>query len=86
MSDDNQLFPPTDEIKCRVKLTHAIGTMYQRHGRCTGKICGECKHFIVKKYSYRKVYFKCGHYADSASPATDFRKSFPACGLFEEIP
>ena len=57
-------------------------TMQQLHGMTKGKICGDCEHFIVHRYS--KTYFKCELWHQSSSAATDIRKKSEACGLWEE--
>ena len=42
--------------------------------------CGECVHF--RRVRMAKTYFKCA-YRNTASEATDIRKSWPACERFE---
>jgi hypothetical protein len=51
------------------------------YGESEGNICGNCKHFIRKRFS--NVYFKCGKSHVSNSAATDWRSRWNACGLFE---
>ncbi len=42
--------------------------------------CGDCIHFTRNKPTER-TYFKCAAYGDSASEATDWRKTWVGCGL-----
>ena len=45
--------------------------------------CANCKHLIT--YNWRdRNYFKCEVYGDSNSEATDWRKKYIACGLFNK--
>jgi hypothetical protein len=54
--------------------------MHQLYGTNAGHICGECCNFFEHRYD--KKYFKCSVYGDSSSEATDWRKSYVACGHF----
>ena len=58
------------------------GLMRLRFGECPGKKCGECSNLI--ECMYDKKYFKCRHYSLSSSEASDWRKKWPACGLFDK--
>lgn len=61
-------------------------TLYPSHrdlirihgGGPPGRTCGECARLKGRKY------FKCTARGVSASSATDHRKKWRACGLFEE--
>ena len=44
--------------------------------------CEECDHLIHGKYN-GKWYYKCTVYGCSHSEATDWRKSYDACGLVD---
>lgn len=55
-----------------------IEAMYHYFGCGTGH-CADCEHLIRKVYD--RTYYKCEVYGDSNSEATDWRKSWPACGL-----
>lgn len=81
---DKELFVDSEKIQSSVRLTRAIGTMYRRHGRIAGRTCGQCKHLIREECCENRYFYKCKLYALTSSTATDFRKSFPACGKFEE--
>lgn len=60
-----------------------LNPMVPRHGRGPeGMTCGGCLRLIARKYS--STYFKCSLYGDTRSTATDFRKSWPACGQYYE--
>ena len=52
--------------------------MYQYFGIGDGK-CQECRH-LIRKYHNGKTYYKCSVYGDTASEATDWKKSEQACG------
>lgn len=45
-----------------------------------GRVCIECDHLIWGEY-HDKRYYKCTVYGCSHSEATDWRKSYTACGL-----
>ncbi len=54
-----------------------LGLMHREHGVTEGRVCGECDH--LRGYTY----FKCRKYPRSSHAATtDWRKGWPACGLF----
>ena len=57
--------------------------MWKMYGLGPGKkTCGECAHLITKRYG--GDYFKCGLTKMTAGAGTDWRKSWLACGEFEE--
>jgi len=58
-----------------------IRAMRGAYGRVDGRICGECAHLVPKVWT-RKVYSKCMKYGDSRGAGTDWRKKWPACGLW----
>lgn len=59
-----------------------IDAMHHYYGHGCGK-CESCPHFMYKGI-YDNHYFKCRVYGDSASEATDWRKSYDACGLIDK--
>lgn len=67
---------PTQGLK-RIELMH------ERHGVETGRHCGECVHFLVKKWA-GQTYFKCERYGNSNAASTDWRRSWIACGQFKK--
>lgn len=54
--------------------------MYSLHGESPGNICGTCCNLFARDYTKR--YYKCEAYGDSCSTATDWAKSYSACGLW----
>ena len=65
-------------------VARKIDAMYERFGIASG-LCGNCPHF--RTFQYVKTYFKCAAYGITPSEATDWRKSYPACGLItQELP
>jgi hypothetical protein len=67
----------------RAALPPRIRTMHSLYGSTPGKQCRECIHLVTKEYANN--YFKCNLTKDTGGPASDWRKSWPACGKFEEI-
>lgn len=48
-----------------------------------GATCGTCVHLYIMRYhDYR--YFKCDLRGTTHGPGTDMRKSWPACGRYQE--
>lgn len=45
-----------------------------------GRKCSDCEHLLSGEY-HEKHYYKCSVYGCSHSEASDWRKSYPACGL-----
>ena len=58
-----------------------IEAMHYYYGYGVG-FCKDCHHFREKEYG--RTYFKCLVYGDSDSEATDWRKSYIACGLIDK--
>lgn len=44
--------------------------------------CSTCCHFMT--YTANRTFFKCNCYGNTRSSASDWRKSYPACGLWNE--
>ena len=61
-------------------LMRKIVAMHKLFGTSPGT-CSECDHFTVQAWRSR-VYFKCEAYSTSCSEASDWRKYYPACGLY----
>lgn len=57
--------------------------MLTLYGQRRGFTCGKCKHLLSS--GKNEPYFKCSRFGITASAATDWRKKWPACGLFEDI-
>ena len=64
-----------------MKTVRMIDAMYRYYGRGTG-ICGNCPH--LKHKFFDRYYYKCSVYGDSNSEATDWKKSYFACGLIDK--
>lgn len=56
--------------------------MHQVYGHSSGNRCGKCGHF--ERYRQGGNWAKCGKSKKTASSATDWRGSWPACGQFVE--
>lgn len=59
-----------------------IDLMHAKFGKTPYKTCEDCCYFRL--HIYNRVYFKCEVYGDSSSEATDWRKGYPACGLYNK--
>lgn len=55
-----------------------ISAMWDEFGTLYGKCCGGCCH-LIKHEGYRRNYYKCEIYGQSASEATDWVKGWTAC-------
>lgn len=61
-----------------------IDAMHHYYGRDPqGRKCIDCDHMLSGEY-HDKHYYKCIVYGCTHSEATDWRKSYPACGLIGE--
>lgn len=58
-----------------------IDAMHYYYGRGVGR-CEDCPHFI--KHVWDRNYYKCLVYGASNAESTDWRKSWPACGLIDK--
>lgn len=77
---ESTLFP-VPEPTFPNNLPGRIRGMLSTYGQTEGQRCGECAHLLAVRYS--RTYYKCQRSHMSASNATDWRVSWPACGLFE---
>lgn len=62
-------------------IVRKIDAMHRLYGCGVGK-CRDCPHIIRK--TWNRTYYKCLVYGDSNSEATDWRASYPACGLIDK--
>jgi hypothetical protein len=63
-------------------MKRKIEAMHKLFGYSNNQ-CANCNHFLT--YGWRgRNYFKCEIYGISNSEATDWRKSYIACGLFNK--
>lgn len=58
-----------------------IDLMHKYYGRNYYNKCGNCNHFVQGKY-HDKTLRKCECYGLTHSAASDWTKSWTACGLF----
>jgi hypothetical protein len=73
--------PPTRADITRARREARIVMMRTRYGKGPdGAKCGDCVQFFAKSYS--GTYFKCRLYGNSGGRATDWNKSYDACGQF----
>ncbi|WP_227930051.1 hypothetical protein [Eubacterium callanderi] len=64
-------------------MRRKIELMHNLFGKKTG-FCKDCGHFYLKQYS--NVYQKCEVYGDSHGEGTDWKATYPACGLYPDAP
>ena len=63
------------------RTAQAMHAALQRiHGAMPGQHCGDCR--FLSEHRHNKTWFKCEKSA-VGGPATDWRKKYEACGLFE---
>jgi hypothetical protein len=62
--------------------SRGLAAMHLNHGRALGKRCGDCVHLVRVHGDHQIVPFKCTEYRISNSAASDWRKKWDACGLF----
>lgn len=66
------------------RLPERIGAMYRMYGRTEGERCGDCVHFYYISGRGGRPYPKCDLNIDTGGPGSDWGKSWPACGRYEE--
>lgn len=57
-----------------------LAAMHKEYGRAYGLRCDGCPSLVLNR-GHTRNYYKCKAYGDSASEATDWARSWPACGL-----
>lgn len=60
-----------------------IAAMHNEYGKANGYKCGDCP-WLHRVRSYGKSWYKCPYYGESNSQATDWSKSWTACGLHDK--
>lgn len=60
-----------------------IAAMHKEYGKAYGYKCGECP-WLYRVQRYGKAWYKCSYYGNSNSQATDWAKSWTACGLHDK--
>lgn len=64
-------------------MLRKIDAMHKLFGEMPGKRCEDCKNLI--QGDYRGVHLrKCTVYGATHSEATDWRKKYTACGLYDQ--
>ena len=58
-----------------------ITAMHKEYGKAHGYKCEGCQQLVCREGHTRR-YYKCTAYGDSMSEATDWARSWPACGLY----
>lgn len=64
-------------------MSKKIELMHELFGSRPGEKCSGCSNLRAASYNCRR-YYKCTVYGDTASDATDWAKSWPACGLMNQ--
>lgn len=59
-----------------------IELMHSLFGTEQGFTCETCYH--LRTYKASRTYYKCNCYGNTRSSATDWKKSNPACGLWNQ--
>lgn len=62
-------------------IERRIAAMHKRFGTNYGLCCKECSHLISGMWHDRN-YYKCEIYGMSHSEASDWRRSWMACGMY----
>lgn len=62
-------------------IERRIAAMHKRFGTNTALYCKDCSHLICCEYHDRR-YYKCKIYGLSHSEASDWRRSWMACGMY----
>lgn len=84
ITEQFNLFGGTDKVVdgADLKSPNPMIVKYGAHSD-TAKRCGECDH-LIKDGHHTRSYFKCKLRGISRSEATDHRKKWVACRMFEE--
>ena len=74
--------PPTKAESSRVRREARPARMRTIYGiGPEGARCGDCVHLIGRQFA--KTYYKCRWFGNTGGPATDWCKSYAACGKFQ---
>lgn len=57
-----------------------LSAMHREYGKAYGHQCSDCQNLLC--YEANRRWYKCRAYGMSASEATDWAKSWQACGLW----
>jgi len=78
-------WPDTHEDAVELKRKHKtkpIDDMHKAWGVNLPEVCGDCVHLITLEYSHK--YYKCEESRCTHGPATDWRRSWIACGRWSK--
>ena len=64
-------------------MTRKIDEMHRRFGVLPGKRCEDCTNLIKGRY-HDMILRKCTVYGATHSEATDWRKKYEACGMYNK--
>ena len=64
-------------------MTNKIDEMHRRFGELPDKRCEDCSNLIQGRYN-TKYLRKCTVYGATHSEASDWRKKYTACGMFNK--
>lgn len=64
-------------------MRRKIEEMHYRFGKEPGKMCEDCSHLIKGRY-HDMLLRKCTVYGATHSEASDWRKHYEACGLYNQ--
>jgi hypothetical protein len=80
----SELFPEWKAEYLARNVLHGLPIRLQHlhtlNGSKDGETCGGCR-FLIRNDQHG--FFKCQKYGETASTASDWRKRWPACGLWE---
>ena len=62
-------------------MLRKLELMHEIFGECSGHRCGECSN--LERFMSSRSIFKCRAYGITWSEASDWRKKWTACGLFD---
>lgn len=64
-------------------MTRKIDEMHRRFGELPGKRCEDCSNLIKGRY-HDMILRKCTVYGATHSEASDWRKKYTACGMYNK--
>ena len=65
-------------------IVRKIDLMHKVMGVCAGELCRSCSNFKRYRVGDKKMVRKCKVYGVTASEASDWNASYPACGCFNK--
>lgn len=58
-----------------------LAAMHKEYGKAYGYTCAGCQQLVAHRFPSGRQVYKCAAYGESHSEATDWARSWPACGL-----